>query len=708
MCRWLSLGWILFCWSAIGFAQPPVEMKVAPLLGQYAGSGGAFPIAVEVQSRTGNLQGEVVVSVVRDTQQREYRYPMELPANGRKRIVATPVVSDWGGRVSVRFQAGRIVVRQEIEAKSRFESQPLAVLVGDAIGGLQVFQRIEAPLSEAETQWGNTAKPTYQDAYVHPDLFPTESFALSGAQIIVLGQGAERLRAEQWRAIREWVLLGGILVVPGGSGSVVAQLPALRPLLPAGVGSVREIPSLSAIATFIANAPEPVEASVDFGSNPPMPRSSVVASSMPPGSPMTPQALPGVQVPASPPHSTTLAQEGGARRSGTATVPSPQGRALISTLTPKRNATMLLQQGGIPLIVGWRYGQGTIFLLAFNPLDEPMQSYTARRAFWEALLVRTERISPGALIRSVHEGHSGTDSGFGSSWRGGSPTFTNVRIKLPSPLLIFTLLAVYFVLVIPVNYFVLKRFRALDWAWLTTPLVALIFVGVIGWSTRELYRRPLSGEVRTQIIAQANEPEAYSINSVLFFFPRAGAFSLRFDESDMVEPGVDDYYRGTIGVQSVSTIEVEPRLIPNYAVRNLSFQWFRYTRRVKLGDGIEANLRIVNEGGKPKIKGTIRNRTPYTLNNLQVIPIATRADGERISNQQFLTGVPYLAEQLKPGQSQAVVYDLPSMPPANLRIITVRLNATSNEPVLLPELGAQADTFATVNFSINIPVEVSQ
>ena len=63
MRRWVvRLG----LWGALllgAWGQPPVEIKATPLLGRAPAANGAFPIAVQLESRRGNYQGILRVSV---------------------------------------------------------------------------------------------------------------------------------------------------------------------------------------------------------------------------------------------------------------------------------------------------------------------------------------------------------------------------------------------------------------------------------------------------------------------------------------------------------------------------------------------------------------------------------------------------------------------------------------------------------------------
>jgi hypothetical protein len=72
MRRWVvRLGlWGALLLSAWG--QPPVEIKATPLLGRAPAANGAFPIAVQLESRRGNYQGILRVSVGRFGSRCEY------------------------------------------------------------------------------------------------------------------------------------------------------------------------------------------------------------------------------------------------------------------------------------------------------------------------------------------------------------------------------------------------------------------------------------------------------------------------------------------------------------------------------------------------------------------------------------------------------------------------------------------------------------
>lgn len=648
MLRWvLCLGTggalLLAVWG-----QSPVEMRVQPLLGTMPAANGAFSLAVQLESKSGNYQGGLSVIVGGFRYRREYLYPIDLPAGSRKVVIATPIVGLFDDQVTIRFTARGVNIETRQDIHRVLQSDRLAVLVGDLIGGLQVLEQTRTVENPFEIDYSTNlpVRGNYRVAYCRPELFPEQAIALSGAQMIVLGPGAERLRAEQWDALRQWVMLGGILVAPGGAGAVYLQNPALQSLLPVRAQGTTTVSQLRAVGNWI-----------------------------------------------------------GQRR--------PIGAATITQATLTTGAT-LLHQDGHPLIAIRPYGLGAVVFLAFNPLDQPMRDYNARRQFWQRLINQMPSFAPSFTIASIHQSQGGYTP---SAWGAPPQLSTNVEFKPPSAALIVVILCVYFLMVVPVNYWILKRLRALDWAWVVTPLIALVFVGVLWQLTGDLYRKSLSSKVQTTIVAQAGSSDAYAINSVLLFFPRAGLFDLRFDQSDMVEAGLGQPFgAGADSTPSVRTVQGEPTRVEGYRVSNLSFQWFRYTRVVQLGGQVEGALRIERRGGQPHLVGELRNQLPYDLRNVRILtPLGEAVIGDlptrRSKTIARVALQPLWANQFSSTRSW---WGVPAMSPDALATFLLQrrefkgcavLTAWASEPVMPPEVNDAAEKAAEVNYLISLPLE---
>ena len=66
------------------------------------------------------------------------------------------------------------------------------------------------------------------------------------------------------------------------------------------------------------------------------------------------------------------------------------------------------------------------------------------------------------------------------------------RATLPPASQMLMVLAIYFVVVVPVNFLVLKKLGRGEWAWFTAPIISLIFAGVLFSRAQNLYSAKMS------------------------------------------------------------------------------------------------------------------------------------------------------------------------------------------------------------------------
>lgn len=406
--------------------------------------------------------------------------------------------------------------------------------------------------------------------------------------------------------------------------------------------------------------------------------------------------------------------------------PTPQGRTLLTEAVPKPQARVWIRQGNLPLIVLAPYGLGAVMFLAFDPTEEPLRSYPQLEALWQTLLHSIVDGSPSYFVTLIHESHANV-TGL-NPWNSPNPQ-ADMRIELPSLSLIFGILLVYFVLVVPVNYWILKRLRLLDWAWVSTLVIALVFTGIIGAVGSDLYRRSLASDIQSVLLGRAGSPQVYGVSSALFYFPRAGQYTLRFDQTEMVESGtVGEWWRGSVSPSSVMvTLEGEPRLVQDYAVRNLSFAWFRYTRRVQLPGTVEARLRLVQRSDGRYVEGFIANRLPYRLRNPRLLVGTSQHTLPDIESRQTVRVSQRLRPSKLPPQTAVPVpsrrfgfgnnFDFSPLDYAVLQaqsrqatpheMLSAILVADSDQPVLAPTLSRDVQSRAQNSYWVSIPLEVS-
>ncbi len=140
---------------------------------------------------------------------------------------------------------------------------------------------------------------------------------------------------------------------------------------------------------------------------------------------------------------------------------SPDFEHYLVGLAP--DATVLLADDkGSPWIVERPVGWGSVTFLAFDPGNPPLSSWKGAPDFWRVIgdEVGANETSP-IEIRNPHPMVLSRISG------GAVPSLT----------LLFLIFFVYLLVVGPGNYLVLKKIARLEYAWLTIPIITVIFTG---------------------------------------------------------------------------------------------------------------------------------------------------------------------------------------------------------------------------------------
>jgi len=135
-----------------------------------------------------------------------------------------------------------------------------------------------------------------------------------------------------------------------------------------------------------------------------------------------------------------------------------------SVATGDLRGAVLLQGGDRPLLVKKAWGEGAVLWSALNldaaPLDHPANS----EAFWEKVFMLQPPLSRSSGLQQPWT----INQIFNSLSQDGIASVL-------SPLRILLLLLGYIILVGPVNWLVLRKLDRREWAWLTIPVLALLF-----------------------------------------------------------------------------------------------------------------------------------------------------------------------------------------------------------------------------------------
>jgi len=150
-----------------------------------------------------------------------------------------------------------------------------------------------------------------------------------------------------------------------------------------------------------------------------------------------------------------------------APIPAQAVLAVEGELTPEAEVLCGTQQQ--PLIASRRLGLGRVVLTAFDYTAAPVKYWNGQNLMWPRLLART---APPQSLTTARE--------VPGYWNWGESTLAEAATyapegRLPPVWLILTFLGAYVVVLVPVNHLLLHRVGRRELAWLTIPVIVILF-----------------------------------------------------------------------------------------------------------------------------------------------------------------------------------------------------------------------------------------
>jgi len=258
-----------------------------------------------------------------------------------------------------------------------------------------------------------------------------------------------------------------------------------------------------------------------------------------------------------------------------------------------------------PLILRREAGRGIVDQLAFDPALAPLRDWGGRAALFTALLGgRTGLASDVGFI----------GGGEAASFAAGALTAASP----PPPLVVGGFFALYVLVIGPLNFLILRRLRKLSWAWVTVPVIVILFT-LLGLLTGFRLRGNVPQVHRLSVtLGDAATGDAQSFGVFGLFSPRR--------VQAVVEAGrslahlIDQPRTSDEPGPSVTFVIGEPSRIVGLALTNSEL------RTVYARDGatllpISASLRFIPGTGNAAaaISGSVRNDTPHRLRDCTLV-----------------------------------------------------------------------------------------
>jgi len=292
----------------------------------------------------------------------------------------------------------------------------------------------------------------------------------------------------------------------------------------------------------------------------------------------------------------------------------PAGQPAVVSVGTAVTGSPLAVQDGVSLLVLLQRGKGSVLFSALDVAAEPLLSWPGMPSLWRYLLVLG--LAPAAVQTT------GMPAGFAGE------AFGNMAIALgnlpaldpPSLRVTGALLALYIVLVGPLNFLILRRLHRQALGWVTMPLLALGFTVV----TYGLAFHEKGSTAIVNSVVVTEQPVAAGVAHVSsfvgLFAPTEQDYHVRFREpglaSSVMPPA---YMKGppgnavpTLGllVHQSATPEVDLVQLPQWSMRGvMSSRW------TPAAPVVEGRLTIVADA----IEGTVTNRSDRVLDDAAVV-----------------------------------------------------------------------------------------
>jgi len=542
--------------------------------GAVAGSWIPYQVTVRNDSSTRDFNGSVVIRA---------RVPTSGTANAGSgfgttysQAIAVPHASSktltvYGAYLDVSAGGTGYIADLEDRGGTVLAQSPIAGLTS---GRLAVGLLSDSLQAAGQIRDARLQAPSTGVAQLTPQTLPSSAPLLSGLGAIVIDNfDSSALSQAQDQALEQYVGLGGQLVLAGGSGwrRTLAQLPPpLVPLQPQGTAAA----SLDHLLDLFAQ------------------------------------------------HTTLVAP------------------AVVGSLSAGARV-VLADATGSPLLVELNYGAGRVVEIAFDPAEEPVASHGEEvRASWAAALDRVTTLAAGysrqpstGVILAPGPGAGIVNRGAGDDTLAALLNDTPAN-ALPPLRVLGTLLVAYILIAGPLNYVLLRRMRRRELAWVTVPLIAVLFTaGSYSAGILVHGRDYFVNEIQVLRVTPGGGVDVVSYDAV--FSPSRGDVVVQLPPASLATT----YLPVQSGLGQGSDDRVVTGLNPIVNLRNVAIWTSRDLKTEATARGtiaVEAHLRIE----KDRVVGTLSNRGRTAVRSLTL----SATDGRTAA----------LAALLAPGSTVAV------------------------------------------------------
>jgi hypothetical protein len=263
----------------------------------------------------------------------------------------------------------------------------------------------------------------------------------------------------------------------------------------------------------------------------------------------------------------------------------PDSRILLPGLSPRS-----------PLVTARPYGSGTIVFVAFDPSAPEFRSWRAAPQFWKDLLSCGDRtIDPARSIHTADQvmpwmtmGRYVLADALAGARASRAPPWYGIAIFL----------AAYILLLVPISYFILKRLDRRELAWITAPVLIVLFT-VGSYVAASTYKGGLLSANRAVVVDGSAGSDLYSGYGMLTIYaPARGRLDVDAgapDRTGALEAAPDELWSRDSGTNPIEVDMDAGGVMRGVPVRLWDTRSFGVPLAPSLGGAIKTTTKRIKE-----------------------------------------------------------------------------------------------------------------
>jgi hypothetical protein len=300
-----------------------------------------------------------------------------------------------------------------------------------------------------------------------------------------------------------------------------------------------------------------------------------------------------------------------------------ESQAILTVGKNQPGANVLVSQSGVPLLIEKQIGYGKVYFLAADPSLQPLSDWDGMEKIYEHLL-------------AVKSPKPSWASGPWDQYYASSALSTLPELALPSFVYVCCWLGLYITIIGPVNYFVLRRIKRTELAWITVPVLVIIFTS-LAYFSGYLYRgtRPILNRI---MLAQAWQgvDQAQATALVGLYSPSRTTYTVESQDQFLIYPYPDanENLQGNNNWLSVRNDAGFSLPDVRVEIGGMQSMGLEGSLPAPANSTVQHDLTITLSDNTPFLKGTLKNTSPYTLKDVAIIsPSGWNVIGELAPNE---------------------------------------------------------------------------